>query len=376
MASKVRMLRKPVSLFLLLMISVFSLSGEEGIGDFYIEPRLRTWGLDVDFCLRLNNGLIESRDTILRLTLGGIVGGFGYYRDENDLYTDSRDLDYTFTRIDAKWGFGIEQGILWNNKTDKNLLSILLGYRAMRGWKFNMFNQNSILFDSIRPDKDGVLYNTFIASVIVDNTLFNRETGLRSGFHSELSAEIGPEWFFNDIIGIADFTRLFMNVKSFHPLYETKQQGRPITAIYLANSLGIDYVFGDNIPLPVRQTFGVQRATDGSGGRVRGFESGRFDGEVKVIGNFDIRFKMPRIKSQNGTEVLRPGFLAFFDVCYFDKLAGYNDNGLGVLMSTGFSLFSELFSFGTGVLTIGFPVIGERIDKSPVTIRLDYGLRF
>ncbi|MCL2705037.1 MAG: hypothetical protein FWE72_02385 [Spirochaetaceae bacterium] len=372
---KTNMVHKPILLLLILLISVFSLFSEE-LGDFYLEERLLTWGVDVDFCYRLTNGFLEGKDTIFTLTIGGAANWMGYYRDENDIYTEDSDLDYTFTRANANWGLGIEQGLLWNDKTNKNLLSILLKYRAMRAWNFNMANQNSILFDSIRPDKDGVLYNTFIVALILDDTLFYKDTGLRKGLHTEVAAEIGPKWFFNDNIGIADFTKLFINVKYFHPLYETKRTDKSIKAIYLVDSVGVDYVFGNDIPLPVRQTYGVLRPADGCGGRVRGFENRRFDSEIKIINNFDIRFIMPQIKNGKGSKILRPGVLAFFDTCYFDKLEGYKEDGSGVLMSTGFTLFSELLFLGNCLFTVGFPIIGERIDKGRVAIKLDYGMRF
>jgi len=375
LARKNDMSHKLILLFLILFISVFSLFSEES-GAFYLEERLLTWGVDLDLCYRLANGLLEGRNTIFSLTLGGAINWMGYYRDENDIYTDNSDLDYTFTRANVNWGLGFEQGILWNDKTDKNLLSVLLRYRATRAWNFDMFDQDSILFNSVRPDKDGVLYNTFIVAFVLDDTFYHKETGLREGLHSEVAVEIGPKWFLNDVIGIADFTRLFMNVKYFHPLYETERTDRFIKAIYLADSIGADYIFGDNIPLPVRQTYGVQRPSDGCGGRVRGFEKRRFDSELKIINNFDVRFIMPQIKNSKGRKIFRPGFLAFFDACYFDKLEAYKEDGSGILMSTGFTVFSELLSIGSCLFTVGFPIMGERIDKSHVSISLDYGMRF
>ena len=368
-------LRKSIILFLLLF-SFFSLAAEEGLGDFYLESRLLTWGFDMDFCLRLANGLLDNRDTIFRFNLGSSIDWLGYYRDENDHYTEDSDLDYMYTRTNANFGFAFEQGILWNEETNKNLLSFMFRYRSIRTWNFNMFDQDSLLFNSIRHDRDGGLYNTFIFSFLLDDTIFHKETGLRKGLSSEFSAEIGPKWFFNDVISIADFTRLFMNTKYFHPLYETKSRDKFIQAIYWADSIGIDYCFGENIPLPVRQTFGVLKMVDGCGGMVRGFERRRFDSEVKIINNFDLRFIMSQIKNKKSTKIFRPGFLVFFDTCYFDKLDGYKDNGSGVLMSTGFSLFSEFLFMGNCLLTVGFPIMGERIDGSPVSVSLNYGLRF
>ena len=367
--------RKYFLLFFLLLFSIFS-GYSDGLGDFYVEPRFMPWGAEANFCLRLNSGFLEHRDTILRLTAGGEVNWVSYYRDENDLYTENNDFDFTYTRLNANWGFGIEQGLVWNNKADKNLLSLFLRYKATRVWNFNMLDQDSVLFDSIRPDKDGVLYNTFIASLILDNTLYSNETGLLKGFFSELSAETAPKWFFNDIIGVADFTKIFMRIKYFHPVYET-EQNKIIKAIYLGNSAGIDYSFGNYIPLPARYSFGIHAPSgSASGGMVRGFERRRFDSELKIINNFDIRFIMPQVKTKNGTKLLRAGFLSFLDVCYFDNLEGYKDNDSGVLMTAGFSLFSEILFSGNCVFTVGFPIIGERLDRSSFGIALDYGLRF
>ncbi len=360
------------SLFFIFSASVFS----NELGQFYLEPHLTPWGLDTDFCLRLEPGFFEGRDTILRLTMGSSINWLGYYRDENDIYTDERELNYQYTRLNANWGLGIEQGLLWDSYNERNLLSLFLRYRGVRVWNFDMFDQDSILFDSIRPDKDGILYNTFIISLILDKTLINNETGLKKGVYSELSVEIGPKWFFNDIESIADFSKLFMAVKYFHSIYETADEDKFIKAIYLGDSVGADYVLGDNIPLPARQTFGVRKPKNACGGMVRAFEKRRFDSEIKIINNFECRFIMSQIKTSKGTKIFRPGFLGFFDSCYFDKLEGYKNDGRGVLMSAGFAVFSEFLFLGNCMLTVGFPIIGKRIDESPMAFSLDYGLHF
>ncbi|MCL2293863.1 MAG: hypothetical protein FWC36_03250 [Spirochaetes bacterium] len=376
---------KPFILLALLLLAAISplYSGQVGearevgnIGEFFVEPRLTTWGGYINFCLRLNRGLLEGRDTIFRISCGSVITWIGYYRDEDDRYTKDRNLNFIYSELHSTWGLGIEQGLLWNHKTNRNLLSLFLKYRTMRVWKFDApWQESSILFDSSRPDRHGVLYNTFIASLIYDNILFSRETGLFKGLFAELSAEIAPPWFFNNIVGISDFTKIFANVRYFHPIYESRAN-TPIRAIYLANSIGLDYSFGNNIPLYVRQTYGINRHIPASGGMVRGFENRRFDSEIKIINNFDIRFIMPKVKTAAGRKILRPGFLAFFDICYFDKLEGYGDSDSGVLMSAGISIFTEIPLFGNILLTAGVPIIGERIDENPVAVSINLGFRF
>ena len=353
---------------------------------FYIDRHLRFWGMDFDFCRILENGISDKTDTILCLSAGSAVRELGYYRDSSDLYTDSGSADYLYTRLNTNWGVGIEQGLLWNNNIEKNLLSLRLKYRGLREFNFNLARQDSIIFDSIRPDRDGILLNTFIVALVYDDVFLNRESGLRKGFYAEFALESGPKWFLNDVTGESDFIKYFAGAKAFIPFYEADEKQDFLQAVYIADYAGLDFVKGDLIPLTARQTYGILRPKNGAGGMVRGFESRRFDGEIKAINNIELRFIMRQIKNESGRKLLRPGVLAFLDYAVFGWLDGYDesfpdgDGGWltdgGEISSAGLGLFSEVLSIGTATMYVCFPLAGSRIDGRAMSVTLTYGLHF
>jgi hypothetical protein len=73
---------------------------------------------------------------------------------------------------------------------------------------------------------------------------------------------------------------------------------------------------------------------------------------------------------------LRPGILAFFDYSFFDGLKGYGSNGSGAIASAGFGFFAEVLFAGNIAFYAGFPLVGERIDESRVSIFAAYGMHF
>ncbi len=353
---------------------------------FYIDSHLRFWGMDFDFCRILENGISDKTDTILFLSAGGAVRELGYYRDEADLYADSSSADYLYTRLNTNWGAGIEQGLLWNSSSEKNLLSLRLKYRGLREWNFNLAQQDSVIFDSLRPDRDGILLNTIIAALVYDDVFFNRESGLKEGYYAEFALESGPKWFLNDVTGESDFIKYFAGAKAFIPFYEAGAKQDFLQAVYLSDYAGIDFVKGDLIPLTARQTYGILRPKNGAGGMVRGFESRRFDGEIKAINNIELRFIMRQIKDNAGRKLLRPGFLAFLDYAVFGRLDGYDESSSdgdggwledgGEISSAGLGLFSEILSVGTATMYVCFPLAGSRIDGRAMSVTLTYGLQF
>lgn len=368
-----------------------SFSGKQE--SWYIERHIRFWGVDLDFCRIVSPLFDNGTDTVFILSTGSSVRQLGFYRDTNDIYTDDDSTDYLYTRVNTNWGTGIRQGLLPlpghhpnASVTGKgDFLSFSLRYRGIREWNFNLAGQDSVIFDSIRRDRDGILLNSFYSALILDNVYFERKNGLKKGVFAEIAAETAPEWFFNDIEGESSFMKYFAGVKLFHPLYSSadtpesgNSQGKDsfLAAVYFAGYSGIDYVDGGAIPLTARQTFGITNPKNSSGGMIRGFEARRFDAETKIIANSELRFIMKQISSPAGGKLLRPGFLVFFDYCLFDRLSGYSNGENGSLASAGFGLFSEVLFLGNFVLYAAFPLAEERIDKKAMAVNVTYSFHF
>lgn len=351
-----------------------------GDGDeFYLLiPNIYFWGFEADVCWRLENGFYNKADTIFSVTVGTNVSDSGYYRDINDKYSDNSDLNHKYTDLRTLWGLGFEQGILKRPNMNKNLLAAHFNYRGLREWNFNKDDQNSVLFDSNRPDKDGIFLNTFIASLIYDDTVFNNISGEKKGPYIELSYEAGPAWFFNQAIGNSNFHKVFFEASYFLPVYEADNKKEVLQSIYFAGRTGVDIIMGDKIPLVARQTFGVMDSEHAIGGSiVRGFEKNRFDSEIKWANNIELRLIGRRIDYMPDEMLLRPGILLFFDYALFSGLDGFRgDDSFGMIASAGFGIFAEIFIFGDFFLYGSFPVIGKRIDENIISISFGHDFNF
>lgn len=351
-----------------------------GDGDeFYLLiPNIYFWGFEADVCWRLENGFYNKADTIFSVTVGTNVSDSGYYRDVNDTHSDNPDLNHKYTDLRTLWGLGFEQGILKRPNINKNLLAAHFNYRGLWEWNFNKDDQNSVLFDSNRSDKDGILLNTFIASLIYDDTVFNNISGEKKGLYIEASYEAGPDWFFNQAIGNSNFHKIFVEASYYLPVYEADNKKEVLQSIYFAGRTGVDIIMGNKIPLVARQTFGVMDSEHAIGGSiVRGFEKNRFDSEIKWANNIELRLIGRRIDYMPDEMLLRPGILLFFDYALFSGLDGFRGgDSFGMIASAGFGVFAEVFIFGNFFLYGSFPVIGKRIDENIISISFGHDFNF
>lgn len=350
----------------------------EGDEFYLLIPNVYFWGFEADVCWRLEKGFYSKADTIFSITAGAYVSDFGYYRDGNDRYLDNPDSNYKYTSLSTLWGFGFEQGILKKAGMNKNLLAIHFNYRGLRDWNFNKDKQNSLLFDTNRPDKDGVFLNTLIASLIYDDTVFNNITGAKKGPYIELSYGAAPYWFFNQVIGDSNFHKVFFDASYFLSVYEADNKKEILQSIYFAGRTAVDVIMGDRIPMVARQTFGIMDSKHAIGGFiVRGFEKNRFDSEIKWASNIELRFIGPRIDYMPDEMILRPGILLFFDYALFSRLEGFdNGDNFDMIASAGFGIFAEVFILGNFFLYGSFPVLGKRIDEHVISISFGHDFSF
>jgi len=99
------------------------------------------------------------------------------------------------------------------------------------------------------------------------------------------------------------------------------------------------------------------------GGVVRGLESRRFDGFIKIVNNFDIRMHIPAIW------IFVPGIVLYFDMGIVDNL-DYILRPEEVLYTTGAGIFLS----GLGFALTGY--INYLINEGKISFSFDFNLHF
>ena len=221
-----------------------------------------------------------------------------------------------------------------------------------------------------------ILLNSIIAALVFDSTITESGSGNRSGIYSEFSVERAPEGFLNNIEGISDFTKYYGGFSFFIPLKDFKnRRDETVSGLYLASYSAADFVDGPNIPMIARQKIGSLTPLNGLGGRIRGFETRRFDSEFKASNNTEIRLSLPEIKPLFFPEkmYLRPGALLFFDTGYYDLLKGSDSEAI---ISCGGGLFGDFSGFIKGMSYLSFPLKGMRLDEKALVLSFDVSFHF
>jgi hypothetical protein len=290
------------------------------------------------------NGLpiFPEVDTVCWLLLGIAYENVNFYRTvDGGLLTqdNSKNLklydDITFERLQFSWGLGISQEILKDKKQNDNILELFAYYRGHYGntWSGNddslLRTQNDPL-----PDTDGIWQNSLLGGITFNTVKYNSENKIQSGLYAEASLEWAPEFFFNSIIGLSDFLRLNFTWKAFLPLLNFPEQNIPnLVSIYLANCLAVDYLTGSYIPINTLQSIGGIEPRMGMGGRgIRGLDKGRFDAELKLIDNLELRIIFPSLIHSS----FAPGILLFIDSGYY-YFQEFEEQGF--VFSTGAGIF-------------------------------------
>ncbi len=305
---------------------------------------------------------IDGLDTSFWWGLGASWKKVPFYRNADDkLITSSNlggldiDEDLEYGRLNINWSFGITQGIIWNDKIDANLLDISLFYRGRYDEHFEdddaeqvVFNQNEDL-----QDMESIQQNSFLTGLSFNYIFNNKEKKVIKGVYSEISLEWGPS-FLNKK---ANFLRLNFALTEFIPILSIPTKTSNNFSIYIGNYFVIDWIYGESIPINIRQSIGglgEQRLALGSE-VLRGIDEGRYDANFKLADCIDIRIVLPLKIPPD----IVPGFIVYFDSGYYNQLEGTDS---GFLFTTGFGLFFDCFSAFQLTAYTGFFLNGENID--------------
>jgi hypothetical protein len=326
------------------------------------DPFLFTWGVrilgaDVGIGWR---GLtqVPNPDTIIWLIVGGGYEWLNYFRtSSNQLYTGTDTIVPGYSRIGGRLDLGLAQGFVWNEKLKFNLFEAFLFYRTRLDHVIDNPDVAELMIASGRPDALDLFQTSLFGGVSYNDLDTTDPHRNFRGLYAEASAEWGPEWLLNDLVGRADFIRLNLTAKYFLPVFDISPQTEMNQLSgFMGAFFGFDWCDGASIPANIQQTFGGRNPRYAMGYAVRGYEDTLFDGRLKAVLNVDFRVNLPQFKI---IDVITPGLVAFFDSGYFNFLY-YDEQGF--LFSAGLGVFVNVWKLTSFTLYTIFDFTRPRAD--------------
>lgn len=368
----------------LLLCGSLTCGAAERVSSFAFDAGPRLLGVDAGVGYR-GSALFANADTTIWAYLGGGYEWMTYYRDSSGALVAPSELspggalagrDPGFVRIEGAWRLGIEQGFAWNERTKTNLVEAFAYYRGRVD--FNQIKPGQLLYDSTLPDRAGLLLNSIHTGFAYNDLLRDVRHKTRAGVSAEVSAEWGPRFFLNTLMGDSDFVRFNATFRWFLPVYDMAPD-TPVNffSIYLGEYFSLDYALGLGAPVPlyVRQTFGGRNQMVGLGQSVRGIDDGSLDTNLKAVNNLELRANLPAVVSPD----IVPGFLAFWDIGYYNQVGEFGFTGAagaGVVSSTGVGVFLDFLNFASGAAYVTYRLTGLNADGSVVNLKIHFGMHF
>jgi outer membrane protein assembly factor BamA len=353
---------------------------------FDIDPRLL--GVDVGVGYR-GLALLPDVQTTFWLYLGGGYEGQHYYRDTTGGLLSPGEIgasgslpnaDPSFNRIEGAWRLGIEQGFVWNDRTDTNLLEAFFFYRGR--YDLNQAAGGSLLAIApldILPDRDELILNTLQMGLGYDDLLFQKKHKTKDGIAAELTAEWGPAFLFNTVKGDSDFIRFNGTFQWFLPLYDlAPDQPANLLSVYLGEYFSIDYAIGLNgsrVPLYIRQTFGGRNQLTGLGDSVRGVDKGGYDTNFKAFNSIELRANLPAIFLPD----LVPGMVAFLDMGVYDQVGepGISSPSPGFVAGTGVGVYIDVLDLGSLAAYVEYRLDAANAEGDRLRVFvIEFGMHF
>ena len=353
---------------LILLLGIQAIAGAGILDDIEIVPGIRFWGADIGINYK-GISFIPSLTTRLCIWFGGGYESVGYFRDPDGIQYDPYDSEGEpdlafFDRLEFLWALGIRQGILFDPAKDDNLFEVHLFYRGQYDEDYEDSEDPEYIFLSDLPDSEGILLHTIVAGLFFDTEVIDKAQRKRNGIKADISIEFAPAL----INEIADYTRATVDIRAYLTLLDLdpdNAEKKNLFNLYICDRFLWDGIVGDLIPIAARQNVGGRSLSNskGLGGIMRGIDSRRFDGYLKMVNNFDIRMNLPAFW------IVVPGIVLYFDIGIADDL-NYNLQPEYLHYSTGIGAF---------VFGLGFDVIlyaNYWIDGERFTVSFDFKLHF
>lgn len=356
-----------VFIFCLFLLGISIIVSADILDDFEIIPGLRFWGADIGVNYK-GVSFFPGVTTRLCVWLGAGYETIGYYRDSDGIqyyptYGDDPNLAL-FNRWNILWALGIRQGIFNDPAKNDNLLEAHLFYRGLNDNNEETDEPAALIFTTDYPDASGILLHTFVTGLFFNTVVVNQIQRKRSGVKADISLEYAPG-FINDS---ADYTRVTVDIRGYLTLIDLDPENKNkknVFNLYISDRFLFDGIVGKYIPIVARQNVGGRelKSLEALGGIMRGIESRRFDGYLKMVNNFDIRMNLPTVW------IIVPGIVLYFDVGIADEL--------------NYRLAAENLHYSTGIgasfYGLGFDLVvyaNYWFNQERFTISFEFKLHF
>jgi hypothetical protein len=353
--------------------------------DFLVQPSPLLWGAKVQLGLQNYLQLNDELNTTFWAHGGGWWGSDSYYRtDDFEIYTgdfgDAEDIT-SFTEWGVLWGIGFSQGIVPSKLPGRDLLRVETWYRAFYESHLLEDEGDDLIATSGLPDAQGVLLNQLFLGLVYDSSVTEERSKQTDGVEAEISAEVAPAFLGNSIVGDSNFGRVNVTARYYRGLLDRGANARAVPTLGLAAFAAADQLFalGDDhtqIPADMRQSIGGLSPRSGAGGAVRALDSGRYDGNTKIVGNIELRAFFPYLIPVDVT----PGLVVFLDGGYYANPAGApatSDTYSGFLAGTGLGLSINVYDLATLVGYTGYNLTGTNVEgDSWMPFFLGFGLHY
>ena len=326
--------------------------------------RLHTWGPEVDLAWHPII-LIPHTQTTFSLGAEALYKPWNYFHDpvSGNALTTASLADAAVKELSGSWFLGMAQGLVGHDSSDArdnrawesaNLVEV---YGYYRGSVLRTLSSGSNLSNSSQPDKNGYVQTLFMGGLDLNLLTVADEHNLKSGFLLEGAAETAAAGLQSVAV---DFNRVTALWTGFLPVFDANPDSRLNTfSVLFGANLVWDHLWGATIPAQARQLIGGRSwdgplgYVEGLGGVVRGIETGRFDGNDKVVGNLDLRFNLPGMDFPDFVRSLSPfdlkgsiipGVLLFYDYGAWNGLQGISQ---GSVTTAGVGLFLSIGHYGS-----------------------------
>ena len=333
-------------LFLVLFLSVFYVNAETAyqkvntsVSGFEIDPDFNDEGVAVKTQFNLGKSIFQTDTSFYSMFRIGWPSA-SYYRTEDGEFLNcvncdgiNIDEDIEYKRLHLEPTIGLIQDLGGNNFPSNSISAFLL-YRARFDRNFENSEANQLFFNQTNAllDKEEIFQNSALAGLYVDTVYKNPIGKSLKGFYGEVAAESAPA-FANSI---SDYVKLSMTLNGYLPLFNiVNSQNRHVFSMYIADYVGVDYVFGNSIPVNTRQLIGGLDPRYGMGGTVRGIAETRYDSVFKAVNSFEVRMNLPPIFHKD----LVPGIMAGHDIGYW---AGVDTDKNGWLNTSSAAVYLEV----------------------------------
>jgi hypothetical protein len=313
------------------------------VGDWDLIPYPLFWGVGLSATYS-GLTLFSGQDTKIVLGLSGAYESDSFYRKpsgrpytppEPDLFLQSGDAGYK--KASATITSGIRQSFFFDRR-----LSAFLLYRSYLDINTP---SKALIFSSDLADKDGIWQNSFTSGLIFSDIDSDVAHGTKKGLSAEVSVEAAPEFLGNSIYGRASYGRVNFKLITHGVLFDLAPGSpRNLLSLVLSGRTAVDLLWGGYIPVNALTSIGGYYRSSALGGVVRGVQSGRYDGPLKITQNVDLRLNLPSVW------LIVPAVAVYGDIGISDDPRPQRVDGARQLhTSTGAGFFLGISGFDMGV---------------------------